>query len=89
MPARVRFSILETSGRIHPKVYDRRGRSSERERRSLEEQDVQGPQTFERIAETATTNPWSGKSLLAPAHVRGEVTRLGTLYIMQDERCEA
>ena len=55
MPARVRFSILETSGRVHPKVYDRRGRSSERERLSPEAQDVQGPQALERISETATT----------------------------------
>ena len=43
MSARLRFSILESSGRVHAKVYDRRGRSSERERRSHEAQGVQAP----------------------------------------------
>jgi hypothetical protein len=88
MPARMRFSILETSGRVHAKVYDKRGRSSEREGLSLEAQDVQGPQALERVSETAASV--RGVENRCPARrVPAAKLRDWELYIMQDERCEA
>jgi hypothetical protein len=87
MPARVRFSILETSDRVHAKVYDRRGRSSERERLSPEAQDVQGPQALERISDTAASA--RGVENRCPAR-RMPAAQMGDweLYIMLGERCE-
>ncbi len=88
MPAQVRFSILETSHRVHAKVYDRRGRSSERERRLLKARDVPRPQAFKRISETADTILGMGNHCPARCMPAAQIPD-GELYIMKDGRCEA
>src|SRR5208337_4903035 len=88
MPAQVRFSILETSDRVHAKSVRQEGRSSEWERRPLKARVVAGPQARERISETADTILGMGNHCPARRMPAAQIPG-GELYIMKDGRCEA